>query len=559
MKAIAGGVEVQTPSAVYTADKVFDSRPPRYLQPEKNEAHLLQSFLGYVITPDKLLSETDCVDLMDFEVAQQGNTQFVYTLPFSENKLLVELTRFGAAAITAAEAEPVLQAYISKHYGNYTIVETEKGCIPMSTAATTVENIPGVIPIGGRAGAIKPSTGYAFKNMARHAETIATALQNNTTPNTIESAARFKFYDRLLLLILLKQPQMGKQIFQSLFQKNKTIDVLRFLDEKTSLYQDLSILFSLPILPFIRTWWYDTKVRYQQLLAPVALLLLATILCVVQNSSENIFNWTQGILFTLGLFSIGIPHGAIDHLLESGHLEWRGDIRFILRYLGMGVAYLFVWLALPSAALLFFLLYSIWHFGQCDMQQWQPEQKRPYKNWAWGILLFGIILLGHIAATNELISNMGTHTLPLNSAQGKLLAILLSLSALVWGIAERRPAMVLSALMLAIGIELPLLTAFGLYFIGQHSLNGWSHLKKGFKTDNLTLFKKALPFTFGAFLLFTITLICMERGWLDAFNQQKMALFFVFISCISFPHVLSMHVFYRKHAKNQHFEKNHNN
>jgi hypothetical protein len=143
---------------------------------------------------------------------------------------------------------------------------------------------------------------------------------------------------------------------------------------------------------------------------------------------------------------------------------------------------------------------------------------------------------------------MGVYTLAINNAQGKLLAVLFSVLAIVWGIAERRPAMVLSALMLAVGMELPLLTAFGVYFIGQHSFNGWTHLKKGFKTDNLSLFKVAFPFTLGAFLLFAMILLGMEKGWLNAFHNHEVTLFFVFISCISFPHVLAMHGFYRKQA-----------
>jgi hypothetical protein len=42
-------------------------------------------------------------------------------------------------------------------------------------------------------------------------------------------------------------------------------------------------------------------------------------------------------------------------------------------------------------------------------------------------------------------------------------------------------------------------------------------------------------------------LFSLERGWLTAFNGNWITAFFVFISCISFPHVIAMHGFYRKH------------
>ena len=48
------------------------------------------------------------------------------------------------------------------------------------------------------------------------------------------------------------------------------------------------------------------------------------------------------------------------------------------------------------------------------------------------------------------------------------------------------------------GIKTPLILAFGLYFIFQHSLNAWGHLQHGLKIDGFTLYKKALPFTLSA-------------------------------------------------------------
>ena len=75
----------------------------------------------------------NCIDLMDFGVDQQGHTQFMYVLPFSTGKLLVELTRFGLEPITPEEAEPLLNQYIAQRFGDFQIIETEAGCIPMDS------------------------------------------------------------------------------------------------------------------------------------------------------------------------------------------------------------------------------------------------------------------------------------------------------------------------------------------------------------------------------------------------------------------------------------------
>ena len=129
----------------------------------------------------------------------------------------------------------------------------------------------------------------------------------------------------------------------------------------------------------------------------------------------------------------------------------------------------------------------------------------------------------------------------------KIVSYSLGLLALIWGILERRAAMILCVLMLAMGIQLPLLTAFGLYFIGQHSIHGWSHLKQGLKTNNRNLFKKTIPFTAGAVFLFAAFVYFLEKGWLEAFNKHWITAFFVFISCLSLPHVLTMHRFYKNY------------
>jgi hypothetical protein len=104
--------------------------------------------------------------------------------------------------------------------------------------------------------------------------------------------------------------------------------------------------------------------------------------------------------------------------------------------------------------------------------------------------------------------------------------------------------MLLSSLMLLISIELPLITSFGLYFLGQHSMNGWSHLKQGLKVNNRSLYLKALPFTIGALVLFVAFIFLLRNNYLTEYNNYLITIFFVFISCISFPHVIVMNKFY---------------
>ncbi len=543
------GVKVITDTDIWESTIVFDSRPPKYLPLKKDDAHLLQSFIGYVITTDEPISNINCVDLMDFNVDQLGSTQFMYVLPLGEGKTLVELTRFGLELIKEKEAKPILDVYIKQRFGNYQIINIETGCIPMSTADISVETLPGVIPIGGRAGAVKPSTGYAFKNMFHHAERLVDSLRKNIVPAVINESSRFRFYDRLLLLILTKQPSQGKLIFESLFKKNEIKNVFQFLDEKTTLFQDIRIFLTLPIKPFLKAVSWVASSSIQRLITPLLLFLLSILMLLMYKTTPQIFNWLQITMFTIGIFLVGIPHGAVDHLLETGNFKNSIKPGFVINYLGLIFLNLLLWYFFPIGALFFFIAYSAWHFGQTDLKEWQLKTKHVLKNIAWGILILSIILFGHIFETNGILTNMNTLEIPFSNVMGKQISVLLSLVGMTWAIFEKRWMMMLSSLMLLVSIELPLLTSFGLYFIGQHSINGWTHLKQGMNVNNSELYLKALPFTIGAFVLFAAFIFLLSNNYLASFNENMITIFFVFISCISFPHVMAMNKFYKKNTK----------
>jgi Brp/Blh family beta-carotene 15,15'-monooxygenase len=489
-----------------------------------------------VIETDNEIPLQDSVRLMDFEVDQQNYTQFMYLLPFNSNKALVELTRFGSAIITEKEAEQVLHNYIQENIGNYKIINLEIGCIPMSNADILNENISNVIPIGARAGAIKASTGYAFKKMFEHAEQIAESINKENSNVKIRSNNKFKFYDRLLLQILNNQPDKGKNIFQTLFQKNKTIEVLHFIEEKTNFQQDIKILLSLPIKPFINALIFDTINKIKLYTYPLFLLLFTLTLLLLKVESSQSFNLFQILFFGAGLFLVGIPHGALDNIVISGNINERIRISFIIKYLSIAFVYFILWMFAPSIALIFFLLYSAWHFGQSDMQEWFPKSNKAFQNIAWGVMLLSIILLGHINETNEILSIMNTINIPLDNSTGYTLAIISTIISLCWAVYRSKTAMILSIVTLFISLYLPLLTSFAIYFIGQHSITGWSHLKSSLKADNFLLFKKALPFNLGAWLLLILMILNINSLWLGTF--------FILISCISLPHVFIMNRFY---------------
>jgi lycopene beta-cyclase len=67
-----------------------------------------------------------------------------------------------------------------------------------------------------------------------------------STPN------RFRFYDSVLLRLISERKLPGDKIFSRLFQQNKPTAVLKFLDNETSIGEELKLISTLPVWPFLK-------------------------------------------------------------------------------------------------------------------------------------------------------------------------------------------------------------------------------------------------------------------------------------------------------------------
>jgi beta-carotene 15,15'-dioxygenase len=64
---------------------------------------------------------------------------------------------------------------------------------------------------------------------------------------------------------------------------------------------------------------------------------------------NEIYQW---ICFLGILITIGIPHGAIDHLLFNPVIDKKNLQRFLMKYLAIIAGYIGVWLLVPKLALI---------------------------------------------------------------------------------------------------------------------------------------------------------------------------------------------------------------
>ena len=215
---------------------------------------LKQHFIGWTIETKNENFDDNKITFMDFSVDQKDEIRFMYILPFSKNKALIEYTLFSGEIINDDEYEKEIKTYLKKkNILNYSIVEKEKGMIPMTCYPFFENNTDTYFQIGTAGGWSKPSTGYTIKNSIEKIDIIINSLKQNKPLSKIRFKNRFWYYDLLFLDVLIASKGKGSQVFSDLFKNNDPIKIFKFLDEKTSVIEELSIFLSVDIKTFVRS------------------------------------------------------------------------------------------------------------------------------------------------------------------------------------------------------------------------------------------------------------------------------------------------------------------
>ena len=215
---------------------------------------LKQHFIGWTIETKNESFDDNKITFMDFSVDQKDEIRFMYILPFSKNKALIEYTLFSGDIISDDEYEKEIKAYLKKrNILNYSIVEKEKGMIPMTCYPFFENNTDTYFQIGTAGGWSKPSTGYTIKNSIEKIDIIINSLKQNKPLSKIRFKNRFWYYDLLFLDVLIASKGKGSQVFSDLFKNNDPIKIFKFLDEKTSVMEELSIFLSVDIKTFVKS------------------------------------------------------------------------------------------------------------------------------------------------------------------------------------------------------------------------------------------------------------------------------------------------------------------
>ena len=501
---------------------------------------MLQSFEGWRVKFEKDVFDSETMRLMDFSIPQNESTQFMYVLPTSKREALVEMTRFDREVLPGDLAEAHLRNYMMRYTGKYEITHKEQGVIPMSQLVAAHDDDTRIVSTGGRAGKIKATTGYAFKEMYGHAIELADLERNAATiaPRFLlpkKRWSRFRLYDFLLLFILKFRPHWGKSIFERLFSTQRTAQVLRFLEERSNLWWELQMFIKLPVMKFLwsvaASSWAFIKAAPQRWMPITTALAVwaANTLLPGQGTAVG-----MGILIFM-LFAFGIPHGALDGYSLSRN---SGLVSFVIRYVGIMFLVVLLWAASPIAGLITFFLYSAWHFGETDLEDWGAKHRG--LAFMWGTIVLASIVLSHVEEVNVVFESMKVPALGISEANAWMWVRMLLFAGMVLGIWFGSIPWLVAVASLAVSTQLNLALAFGIYFVLQHSLSGWNHLRVVERWTHRSMWIKALPFTLGAVVIFLL-LFQFDRSSL----LQWSSYFLVFLSALSLPHIYFMSRWYK--------------
>jgi lycopene beta-cyclase len=227
---------------------VFNSVP----NIKKNHLNLWQHFCGVEIKTDNDIFDEKIFNLMDFDCEQRQSVHFFYTLPYTKNTALVETTWLSKMNDNSQkDYENQINNYIKKNLKikNYEITYKEEGAIPLFYPLN--KNEKNKINIGTAGGMTRLSTGYTFLNIQEHSKYIRENIDNISNVKKFEIDKKYQLLDEIFLRVLKKNPEKMPDVFFRMF-KTSPKTIIKFLSNKSNFLEDLSIIFKMPKLIFIK-------------------------------------------------------------------------------------------------------------------------------------------------------------------------------------------------------------------------------------------------------------------------------------------------------------------
>lgn len=295
----------------------------------------------------------------------------------------------------------------------------------------------------------------------------------------------------------------------------------------------------------------------------VAVSIIAILISIIR---PDVAETTKYYIFAVVMLLVGIPHGAVDHIISSKMYDLSNrmsdQLKFYLPYLTLMLLMGIIWYLSPVAGFILFLICTIYHFGQADFIHLKiPTAFKIGLYISRGLMIMGLVIfvtpsvsfpimesIMNIDITGGSIINQYSHEIAV-TAMGQHFLLLTAASYTF-----RKKLTTNSWYRIGDAILIGTLfwfaepiIAFAIYFGFWHSLGHVKELKDFLSKQNKHW--GVIQFAKDSWLF---TLVSIAGLWIlyelnQAFGskEQMLALLFILISALTLPHMIVVDLMFK--------------
>ena len=276
-------------------------------------------------------------------------------------------------------------------------------------------------------------------------------------------------------------------------------------------------------------------------------------------------NNTTNVICLFLILTIGISHGALDHLKGQKILKVLkidNSLLFYITYIIIGFLIIFLWFLFPTFTLVIFLIVASFHFGKED-SEFLFKEKKIWYNLIYltkGLLIIIAPLIWHNKETIDIFLTLGAdysfiyhfeNRIEFWNYLGALTYLIITGYMLFWlelgsgrnSKFEEDPSIFMADFIPVILLNMAFtpIIAFTIYFCFIHSFKHSVSLineldNENFRAGTKKFIKKAAPLTIITGIMFLIGLVILTNYYV--LNDAISKVIFIGLASLTFPHIL---------------------
>ena len=274
-------------------------------------------------------------------------------------------------------------------------------------------------------------------------------------------------------------------------------------------------------------------------------------LCIFLSAFEFLRNDDPLIICLFLILSLGISHGALDHLKGAKLLKiynYRSKLLFYVSYIFVGLSVIIFWLIFPKLILMLFLIVASYHFGKEDSEFINSSCNFELIYFLKGCVTIVAPLIFHKTETLAIFEYLNFEISQSFLITNIFLWSILLLSFIANILISLNKNFEIKSLLLMDYISILILNfflnpllAFTIYFCflhsTRHSFKLSNELNKKSLIEGLKKFTlKAIPLTILTAILFIISLIILKNYYV--LDNAVSKIIFIGLASLTFPHIL---------------------